>query len=63
LTLAEAAQEVRLSRSRLYELATSGQVPCHQLNGKGKLLFRRSDLEAALKPRAIKAKLGDVSRG
>lgn len=51
LTLVEAAQELRLSRSRLYELAISGAVPSLQLNGRGKLLFRRADLERALQPK------------
>jgi excisionase family DNA binding protein len=51
LTLSEAAKIVRLSRSQLYNLATAGEVPCRQLNGHGKLLFKLSELEAALQPK------------
>jgi excisionase family DNA binding protein len=50
IPLKEAAQLLSLSRSRLYDLATSGKVPCHQVGGTGKLLFRPSELELALKP-------------
>ena len=55
LTLLEASQKLRISRSRLYELANSGKVPCSQINGRGKLLFRQSELESALvrKPKGV----------
>jgi predicted DNA-binding transcriptional regulator AlpA len=52
LDLRAASAAFGLSRSRLYALAVSGEIPSSQLNGKGKLLFRRSDIEALLKPRA-----------
>jgi len=48
LTLAEAAQRLRMSRSRLYELHEKGNVPGRQLNGRGRILFKLSELEAAL---------------
>lgn len=49
LTLAEAAERTGLTRSRLYELATSGAVPC--VDGAGGMLFRASEL-VALKRKA-----------
>ena len=54
LNLREAAALLRLSRSRLYELANTGKVPCFQLEGRGKILFRTAELEAALTRKAIK---------
>jgi excisionase family DNA binding protein len=51
LTVREAAEALRLSRSRIYQLATAGLLPVHQI-GQGKLLFRRSELEEALTKRA-----------
>ena len=52
LDLAGASQVMGLSRSRLYALAVSGEIPTYQLNGKGKILLRRNDVEALLRPRA-----------
>jgi excisionase family DNA binding protein len=52
LDLAAASRAFGLSRSRLYALAIAGEIPSCQLNGKGKILFRRSDIEALLRPRA-----------
>jgi excisionase family DNA binding protein len=52
LTVREAAEALRLSRSRIYQLATAGLLPVHQISGHGKLLFRRSELELALTKRA-----------
>jgi excisionase family DNA binding protein len=52
LDLAAASRAFGLSRSRLYALAVSGEIPSVQLNGKGKILFRRCDVEALLRPRA-----------
>jgi len=49
LTIVEAAEVLRLSRSRIYQLATDGIIPSHQITDGGKLLFRRSELEQALK--------------
>lgn len=51
LTIQEAAAALRLSRSRIYQLATEGRIPSHQVTEHGKLLFRRSELEAALTKR------------
>jgi excisionase family DNA binding protein len=48
LTVAEAAEALRLSRSRIYQLATEGRIPAHQVTKHGKLLFKRSELEQAL---------------
>jgi excisionase family DNA binding protein len=50
LTLVEAARYLRCSRSRLYERAVAAEIPSVQLNGRGQILFRREDLDAALKP-------------
>jgi excisionase family DNA binding protein len=55
LTLTEAAKALRMSRSRLYELHESGSVPGRQLNGRGRILFRLSELEAALITKPKKA--------
>ena len=57
LTLVEAAKWLRLSRSRLYELYEKGAVPGRQLNGRGKILFRVSELEAALIAKPKKGQL------
>lgn len=54
LTLQEAAALLRLSRSRLYNLACRGVVPSVQLGGQGKILFVRRELQSALKPKARK---------
>ena len=52
LDIAAASQAFGIGRSRLYQLAISGQVPARQLNGKGKLWFKRSDIEALMRPAA-----------
>src|ERR1017187_3952943 len=44
LTLREASERLGLTRSRLFELATSGTVPC--VDGAGGMLFRASELAA-----------------
>jgi predicted DNA-binding transcriptional regulator AlpA len=52
LTLVEAAQMLRLSRSRLFELHEDGAVPGHQRAGRGEILFRVSELtKLVTKPR------------
>ncbi len=51
LDVREAAQVLRLSRSRVYQLATEGKLKPLQLQPGGRLLFRASDLEQALKPK------------
>ena len=52
LTLVEAAQMLRLSRSRLFELHEDGAVPGHQRAGRGEILFRVSELKKLVtKPR------------
>ncbi len=53
LTIAEAAAALRISRSKLYQLAEDGKVPTVRVDGCGKVLFRRSELEAALKPKRV----------
>jgi hypothetical protein len=52
LDLAAASRAFALSRSRLYAMAVAGEIPSCQLNGRGKILFRRSDVEALLRPRS-----------
>lgn len=52
MDLATASRAFGLSRSRLYSMAVDGSIPSSQLNGKGKILLRRSDVEALLRPRA-----------
>jgi len=58
LTLPEAAQFLRLGRSRLYQLAETGEIPNVQLNGRGRILFKLSELEKALVPRIAKPQKG-----
>jgi excisionase family DNA binding protein len=48
LDVREAAQFLRISRSRLYQLTTSGRIPTHQLCGHGKLLFTKEELAGVL---------------
>jgi predicted DNA-binding transcriptional regulator AlpA len=45
LTLVEASQMLRLSRSRLFELHEDGAVPGHQRAGRGEILFSISELK------------------
>jgi excisionase family DNA binding protein len=45
LTIVEAARCLRLSRSRVYQLAIAGRIPSHQVVAGGKLLFKPSELE------------------
>jgi len=52
LDLAAASAAFGLSRSRLYSMAVDGAIPSCQLNGRGKILLKRSDVEALLRPRA-----------
>ena len=52
IDLAAASRAFGLSRSRLYAMAVDGSIPSVQLNGRGKILLKRSDVEALLKPRA-----------
>jgi excisionase family DNA binding protein len=54
MTLSEAATYLRLSRSRAYELSEAGTIPTVQIGGRGKLLFRREDLTAALQTRTAR---------
>ena len=54
MTLVEAARYLRCSRSRVYERAVTKEIPSFQLSGRGPILFRREDLDAALTPVAPK---------
>jgi excisionase family DNA binding protein len=54
LDLVATAKMLHLSRSRTYQKAVDGELPSLQVNGRGKLLFRREDLLAALKPKSSK---------
>jgi excisionase family DNA binding protein len=56
LTLLEAAKYLRCSRSRVYERAVRNEIPSVQLNGRGQILFRKEDLDAALVPVTPKGK-------
>ncbi len=51
LTIAEAATALRISRSKLYQLAEDGRVPTVRVPGCAKILFRRAELERALTPK------------
>jgi len=54
LNVAEAAALLRMSRSRIYQLAEAGKIPSHQLYEGGRVLFKPAELMAALKPRQPK---------
>jgi excisionase family DNA binding protein len=58
LTLPEAAAVLRLGRSRLYQLFEEGKIPGRQINGRGRILFLKSELQAALLPKEIKKREG-----
>jgi len=62
LTLVEAARYLRCSRSRIYERAVRSEIPSVQVNGRGPILFRREDLDAALMPTAPKGSKTASSR-
>jgi len=62
LTLLEAAKYLRCSRSRVYERAITNEIPSVQLNGRGQILFRREDLDAALTPVAPKGRKTSAPR-
>ena len=51
LNLNEAAKLLRLTRGRVYQLAQEGRIPAVQVGGVGKLLFKRTDLVATLRPK------------
>lgn len=46
LTTREVAELLRVKERKVYELASSGELPCHRLTGK--LLFSRTEIEAVL---------------
>lgn len=48
IDLRRAASVLRISRSQLYRWIESGHVPAYQVAGRGKYLFRESELERAL---------------
>ena len=42
----EAADILRISQSRLYEMVSEREIPCRRLaNGSGKILFSQADLD------------------
>lgn len=51
LTLQDAARALNLSRTALWELYDKGKVPGRQLDGRGCILFRKSELKRALLPK------------
>jgi excisionase family DNA binding protein len=51
LSITEAAAVLRLSVSRVRQLATEGKIKSLQLQPRGRLLFQRADLELALRPK------------
>ncbi len=56
LTLPEAAKVLRLSRSRTYELFEQGKLPGRQIAGRGRILFKLSELEAVMLPKVPKVR-------
>ena len=51
LTTSEVAELLRLSPSRVCELAAAGEIPAVRVSRKGHLRFRAADIEAMLSPR------------
>jgi excisionase family DNA binding protein len=51
-SIAKAAQMLSLSRSKIFQMVDSGELPSAQLGGRGKILIRRTDIEALLRPRS-----------
>jgi excisionase family DNA binding protein len=49
LTLDQAGAELRISRTRLFIMAENGELPAVRVGASGKIMFRRADIEAALK--------------
>lgn len=43
MTLDEVAEYVRLSRSKLYDLAQSGEIPCSKVAGRWR--FHRAEID------------------
>jgi excisionase family DNA binding protein len=56
LTVAEVARTLRLSRTSVYEMADEGRLPGFQIGGRGKIFFKRREIEAALVPQTPKPK-------
>jgi len=50
LTLAEAAQYLKVSKPTIYRLCSEGQLPFYKLAGSGARRFKTADLNALLTP-------------
>jgi hypothetical protein len=48
LTASEIASALRRSVWSVYRDAASGRIPCHRVNGRGRLLFDPPEVRAAL---------------
>jgi excisionase family DNA binding protein len=48
LTLAEAAEYLRVSKPTIYRFCSEGRLPFYELAGSGYRRFKRSDLDALL---------------
>jgi len=57
LTVAEGAPVLRISKSKLYQLAQDGVIASVRVLGTDKVLFRRRDLLNALKSQSRKTAL------
>ena len=51
VSIFEAAQMLSLSRSKIYQMCDSGELPSVQLGGHGKILISREAIRSALKPK------------
>jgi excisionase family DNA binding protein len=50
VSISEAAAMLGLSRSKIYQMCDSGELPSSQIGGRGKILISREAISAALKP-------------
>lgn len=49
LTIAEATELIKLSKSSIYQMVKDGRLPSVQMPGVRRVFIKRSDLEALIK--------------
>jgi excisionase family DNA binding protein len=63
LTVAEAAAYLRLAPGIVYQKVARKELPALRVGGRGKILFRRCDIDAVLRPtmNAVRVKTPDLA--
>lgn len=61
-TVGEAAEYIRLSKPSIYRLVDQGLLPAYTIGPKGERRFKRSDLDAVLRPRKRTKQAHDAHR-